>query len=375
MDRGDKDYYKILGVDRSASKEEIKKAYRKLARKYHPDLNPGDKEAEEMFKAISEAHDCLSDDSKRRLYDEFGKEGLKPGFDPDRAREYRTWADSAKEWQWSSEGEEFGRYTSFEDLFGEIFKNGKTGPIKGKDLEYVMEVDLIDAIKGFTGSIDIWRSRTCPRCNGTGMKFNGTANRCMQCQGTGKIQVVKGPLKFTRNCPECRGTGLKEIEPCPDCGGEGFSRFSERLRFTVPAGVNEGSRVRLAGKGEPGPNGLNPGDLYIVIRLKPHPTVERKGNDLYMDLPVTVHEAMAGATINVPTPHGEIMVKVPSGTQAGKYLRIKGKGLYDRSKGINGDLFLRVVVKVPDLKDGEALDAAEKLEKYYEKDLRKDIRF
>jgi molecular chaperone DnaJ len=374
MNREDQDYYKILGVDRNASKEDIKKAYRKLARKYHPDINPGDKEAEEMFKAISEAYDCLSDDSKRRLYDEFGKEGLRPGFDPEKAREYREWEDSAKRWQWSQDEEEFGKYTRFEDIFSNIFKERQGGPKKGNDIEYILEVDLIDAIKGFTQFIEINRAKPCWKCNGRGIRLNGSVKPCEQCQGRGEVQMIKGPLKFTRTCPKCGGSGKSNIEPCPECNGEGINRFSEKLRVNVPGGVNEGSRIRLSGKGEHGINGGPDGDLYIIIKLKPHPIIDRKGNDLYMDLPITVYEAMAGATIKVPTLHGELKVRVPPGIQAGKQLRIKRKGLYDRIKGDYGDLFLRIVIKVPESREGEALDAAEKLENFYQKDLRKDIR-
>lgn len=373
------DFYSILGVSKSASKEEIKKAYRRLARKHHPDINPGKKDSEQKFKEISRAYDALGNDEKRKLYDEFGEEGLQSGFDADKARQYRQWGSFRQEAAGGA-GPGFGRYESYEDIFGDIFGSGpgrgafgRATAARGRDVEHEMTIDLVSALKGFETEISMQMMSPCSVCKGSGTDPGAGISTCPSCGGSGRIDVAQGPMHFTKSCPRCQGHG-QIGKPCPKCGGRGQVQGSERIKVTIPRGVKDGSRVRLAGKGEPGVGGGPSGDLFLVIRLRPHPFLERKGDDLHMEVPVTVREAVAGGRITVPTVDGEIRVKVPAGSQSGQTLKVRNKGAFNPKTGQAGDLMIKLIVKVPKSDDPGVVEAAEKMDRFYGWDVRRDIR-
>jgi len=368
-----KDLYTILGVPRSASADDIKKAYRKLARRYHPDVNPGDKSAEERFKQISHAYDVLSDPEKRKTYDEFGAEGLQAGFDAARARAAGEWAQRARSGaDFFGEGG-FGRYGSVEDIFGDIFGGGARGaPLAGEDLETTLEIGLLDAIRGVSTHITIDRPETCASCGGSGNE-KASETVCSECQGSGRVQLARGPVKFARSCPRCAGAGRIGGRPCSTCAGRGQTAHRERLKVHIPAGVDTGSRVRVAGKGAAGGPGGHPGDLHIVVRVRPHPLLERRGADLYLDLPITVGEAILGATVTVPTPDGSVRVKVPAGSQSGKLLRVRGHGVPALKGGARGDLYLCLMVQVPVDGSDKVREAVRTVDEAYGKDPRSGL--
>ncbi|MGB6064932.1 MAG: molecular chaperone DnaJ [Desulfomonilaceae bacterium] len=382
----DKDLYGTLGVKKDATTDEIKKAYRKLARKYHPDVNPGNKDAEDKFKAISEAHEVLSAPEKRKIYDEFGYDGLRAGFDPEQARQYRQWqqaggfergAGTRGPFRGGPSGQESFKYSGFEDVFSDLF-GGATGPSaprgprKGLDIESSLEIDFLTAIKGATTRITLQKPTACATCGGTGY-VPGKDSVCKTCKGTGQTRVAQGPFNFSQTCPECGGTG-RTGERCPQCGGAGAVASSETIDVNIPAGVKDGSRIRLAGKGEPGRGGGPPGDLYIVTHIRAHPIFKRDGDSLIVDVPVTVGEAMNGAEITVPTPSGPVQLKIPRGTRSGQRLRLKGKGVPNLKTKTPGDMFVTVRVQVPSTGDAEALKAASALDRFYREDIRRDIR-
>jgi molecular chaperone DnaJ len=361
------DLYKSLGVTKGASEEEIKKAYRKLARKHHPDVNPGNAQAEERFKEISFAYDVLSDPEKKKTYDEFGFDALHSGFDPKRARADREWAAGGG-------GGGFGKYANFEDIFGDIFgeRGGfrRRSAIRGTDLELALEIDLLEAVRGAMKPISFRRRALCSECSGAGGQG---ASPCADCGGSGQVRVGDGPIAFGRACPRCQGRGQVFARTCPKCGGSGHTEETERLNVRIPPGVDEGSKIRLAGKGEPGSGGGSSGDLYITIHVRPHPLLERKGGDLHLDLPVTVGEAALGASVTVPTIDGEVTLKIAPGSQSGQRLRLRGKGIKD-AKGKAGDLYVRLSVQVPKNGDERVREAVSALEKLYEESPRKNLR-
>lgn len=374
-----RDFYKVLGVSKSATQEQIKKAYRKLARKWHPDVNPGNKEAEQKFKEISAAYEVLGDEAKRKLYDEFGEEGLQPGFDPEKAREYAKWRAHQEE-PWSGAGAGFGRYESYEDIFGDLFgfspgEGGFRGAraVKGRDLEHDMTIDLLSALRGMETEFRLQKSGPCPRCHGSGTDPKGRVRVCPVCGGSGRQDVAEGPIRFTKPCPRCGGHG-QIGDTCPECHGSGHVMGTETIRVAIPPGVKDGSRVRVAGKGEPGMGGGKPGDLYLRIHIQPHPLLERKGDDLHMEVPVTVAEAMGGATITVPTPDGPVRLKVPPKSQSGQTLRLRGKGASNPKTKKRGDLLVHLAVKVPRTEDPEILEAARRMEGFYGGDVRGNLR-
>ncbi len=400
-----KDYYQVLGVSKDADQAAIKKAYRKLARKWHPDINPGNKEAEARFKEISEAHDSLGDEKKRKLYDEFGEDALKSGFDAEKAREYKNWQGQGfggAGWRQAGAGgaggqggDDFGRYQSYEDVFsdfGDLFGFGGAGasaggqgraaggfagrpaPRKGHDLEHEMTIGLLSALRGFETDLALQKTDTCARCHGAGVDPTAETSTCGACDGTGRQNVAQGPMTFTKACSQCGGAG-RLGPPCPECGGKGQRQVTEKIRVTIPKGVREGARVRVAGKGEAGAGGGPAGDLYLLIHIQPHPLLRREGDDLHMDVPVTVQEALAGATITVPTPDGAVNLKVPAGSQSGRVLKLKGRGAVNMKTRQPGDLLARLAVRVPKSQDKEVLKAAETLQKHYERDVRGDLRF
>jgi molecular chaperone DnaJ len=334
-----RDLYAVLGVARTATTDEIKKAYRKLARKHHPDVNPGNKAAEERFKEISQAHDVLSDEKTRAAYDEFGDDALQAGFDADKAREYRRWQEAARAQGRFGGGRARantggGSFGGFEDLFGGIFSRGEPPPQRGGDVEVAVTVELLEAVRGTSRTINVRRPVTCKECAGEGVTGRGA--------------------------------------PCPRCGGAGEIEEASRLNVKIPPGVETGSRVRVAGKGGGGSSGGPSGDLYIVVEVRPHPLLQREGNDLTLEVPITVPEAVRGASITVPTPDGDVSLRIPAGTQSGKRFRLRGKGVPHLQGRGRGDFFVRAMVHVPLSVDGVD-DALRILETGYGESPRKDL--
>jgi molecular chaperone DnaJ len=370
----ERDYYQILGVERSASHDDIRKAYRKMARKYHPDINPGNKEAENTFKDLSVAYDVLGDPDKRKLYDEFGEVGLAAGFDAEKARSYRQWQDRSAR---SGGGYEYN-VDDLGDIFGDLgglFGGGRatrTGPVPGGDIEAAMDIDFLDAVRGFQTSLTLQRPVQCETCHGAGTRPGSTPTTCPECGGTGGKPVVQGPLQFRATCPRCKGSGQLPGDPCAACGGTGRVMRSETIRVNIPPGAEPGKRIRLRGKGEAGVRGGAAGDLYIVPRIRPHPILTRSGRDLSMELPITVGEAVNGASVEVPTAIGTLSVKIPAGAQSGQRLRVRGRGVPAHGKSPAGDLYLRLMVRVP--KEKIAHDVLEKIDRAYTEDVRKDLR-
>lgn len=333
-----RDYYEVLGVKREASIAEIKKAYRKLAKKYHPDVNPGNKQAEERFKEITEAYMVLSDPEKRKKYDRIGHQAFEGDFDFSR--------------MYSQQGQPFGGfnfsgYGDLEDILGDLFtKRGRArpGPMRGEDLQYAMEIGFEEAAKGFTTEITYNREVKCPECDGSGTRLGSAKQACYECGGTG--QKTGGFLNLPQPCPRCRGTGQININPCGRCQGSGKANTHEKIKVRIPAGVDTGSRVRLKGKGGAGIQGGPGGDLYIITKVQPHPWFERKGDHIYLELPLTVSEAALGSKVMVPTIEGPTMITVPPGTQSNQKLRLKGKGIA-RKDGMKGDQIVTVKILVP----------------------------
>ncbi len=386
------DFYEILGVKKDAAQDEIKKAYRKLARKWHPDINPGNKDAEQKFKEISMAYDCLGNAEKRKLYDEFGEDSLNSGFDAEKAREYKKWgaydhgsagqAGRASGGGWSS-AQDFGKYQSYEDIFGDLFgsggggrsgfSSGRSTSSKGRDMEHDMTIDLLSALKGFETELSMQKMKDCTACSGSGIDSSKGMSTCQTCGGSGRVNIADGPINFTKPCPQCHGHGSTG-EPCKQCSGQGKTMAEERIRVTIPKGVKEGSKVRVAGKGEPGFNGGAAGDLYLKIHVKPHPLLKRENDDLLMEIPVTVAEAIAGGTIPVPTIDGMVNLKIPPKSQSGQTMRLKGKGANDLKTGNRGDMKVKLIVKVPQTDDSDVIEAAKKMSAHYREDLRKDLK-
>lgn len=349
-----REYYEVLGVKRTASAGEIKKAYRRLARKFHPDVNPGDKRAEERFKEVQEAYEVLSDAEKRKTYDRYGfyREGQPgpepggqpgggfPGFDFD-----------------FSNTEEASGSRSFGDIFSELFggrrsrAESRPTPEHGRDLEYHITVPFIQAIKGTEAKISVTHREGCPRCGGSGSISGSRTQTCPTCGGKGQVQQSHGPMRFQTTCPQCRGTGQIRVGDCPVCGGTGTVQKVEALTVRIPAGVNNGSRVRVPGKGDAGESGGPPGDLYLVIHVQAHHFFEREGNDIVCRVPLTVTEAALGAKIEVPTIDGKTLMKIPAGTQSGQKFRLRGRGAPSLKGGIHGDQIVEVRVVLPKIRD------------------------
>jgi molecular chaperone DnaJ len=381
------DYYQILGVSRTASAEEIKKTFRKLARKYHPDVNPGDKAAEEKFKQLNAAFEVLSDEKKRRLYDEFGEDAARIGFDEQKAARYRAYrsarAGGGAPFGGGGAGADFDLGDIFGDIFGragaggagfdvgDLFGRGAgartTGPTPGEDITARLTLGFSEALTGTERSIAVQRPGRCQRCQGSGQV--GTPTSCATCGGTGRVRRSTLRGVSSGACPTCRGTG-RAAPPCPSCQATGVVEETARLTVKIPAGVDTGSKVRLAGQGAAGSRGGAPGDLYIETQVTEHPLVRREGDDLYMDLPVTVGEAMLGAEVRVPTFQGEVTVKVPEGSQSGRRMRLRGRGAPSLKGGTPGDLYLTLQVKVPEHPSSEARQAAEELARAYQTDVR-----
>jgi molecular chaperone DnaJ len=322
--------YETLGVAKNASHDEIKKAYRKLVREHHPDRNPGDAAAEERFKDVQAAYDLLSDPEKRKQYDTFGEAGARgPGG---------------------------GGFTTADfdlgDLFGGLFGRGARsarGPVpeRGADLETEVRLSFQDALEGATVRVPVETETACHTCGGSGARPGTAPKICPQCNGRGVVSESQGFFALSQPCPRCRGNGTIIEDPCPTCRGSGRERTTKRYQVKIKPGVSDGTRIRLAGKGEPGRNGGPAGDLYVVTRVAPSPLYERRGADLVLEVPVTYPEAALGATVEVPTPDGPVSLKVPAGSHDGKLLRLKGRGAPKLNGGGKGDLLARVRVTVP----------------------------
>jgi chaperone protein DnaJ len=390
-----KDPYATLGVARNASAEEIKKAYRKLAKKLHPDVNPGDKKAEERFKDVSAAFEVLGDPKKRALFDEFGEVALRPGFDEEKAQKFREYQRAAAGAGRGGGGFGFGGFEGFSgggmdpsdlgdlgSMFGDLFTQRRQGaarrrasePQVGDDVEAAIEVDLRDAVLGAEREITLQRPARCPECKGSGAKPGSKPQRCPQCNGSGEVKVAGGLMRAP--CPRCQGSG--EIkEPCPRCRGEGTVLEAARLRVKIPPGVETGSRVRLAGQGSPGERGGETGDLYLRITVRPHPAVRIDGRDLSLDLPITAAEALQGAEVTAPTFEGPVKLKIPPGSQSGRRLRLRGRGLPALRAGTTGaprgDLYVVLQIVLPP-DSAAARAAAADLQKLYPPDVRQDVR-
>ncbi len=389
----DKDLYELLGVSRAASPDEIKKAYRKLARKYHPDVNPGDKQAEERFKEVTAAFEVLSDPKKRALYDEMGPDAARIGFDPEKADAWRQWKSAQ---QRSARGGPVGDFGGFEfgedfdlgDILGSIFGGGRkrggaasaaaaaastAAATPGSDLQLDIEVSLREAVKGGERTLSFLRPGRCDRCAGTGMLPGGGRGRsCPTCGGSGRTRTTRGPVSFSGTCPTCGGSG-RVANACPKCSGAGVIEESARVTVRIPAGVADGSKIRLAGQGGAGERGGPPGDLYLVPKIAAHPHVRREGSDLYMPLPITVGEALRGAEVKVPTFDGTFTLKVPAGSQSGRKLRLRGLGVPPLKGGNRGDLYAELQIVLPESSSEAARRAVDELEKAYRKDVRGEL--
>ncbi len=338
-----RDYYEVLGVDKNADDSAIKSAYRKLAKKYHPDMNPGDKEAEQKFKEASEAYAILSDADKRQKYDQFGHAAFDQGgggggfggFD-------FTGADM---------GDIFG------DIFGDLFGGGRSrrannGPMRGADLRASVRITFDDSVKGCEKELEVVLKDPCPKCNGTGAKPGTSPETCSKCGGKGQVvytqQSLFGMVQNVRTCPECNGTGKIIKEKCPDCYGTGFISSKKKISVTIPAGIDNGQSIRIRGKGEPGVNGGPRGDLLVEVLVTRHPVFQRRDTDIYSTVPITFPLAALGGTIRIKTVDGEVEYDVKAGTQTDTTVRLRGKGMPSlRNKNVRGDHYVTLVIQVP----------------------------
>jgi len=334
-----RDYYEILGVDRGASDADLKKSFRRLAMKYHPDRNPGDATAEEKFKEAKEAYDVLSDANRRATYDRFGH-------------------DAARQQGAAGGAGGFGGFSGnaggFSDIFGDIFSDifgqgggGQRGPQRGSDLRYHLDLELEDVMRGTTVDIKVQGWTACRTCDGTGSRERKKPEACTRCRGAGQIRMQQGFFTVQQTCPTCQGKGAVVPDPCRTCAGTGKEQKPKTLSVKIPAGVDDGDRVRLSGEGEAGELNAPSGDLYVEIRVKPHPIFTREGNNLYCDVPINFSVAALGGELEVPTLEGRVNLHIPEETQTGKVFRLKGKGMTSIHQRGVGDLFCKAVVETP----------------------------
>jgi molecular chaperone DnaJ len=326
-----KDYYDILGVERDANEDVIKKAYRKLAMKYHPDRNPDSREAEEKFKEAKEAYEILSDSEKRQTYDRFGHAGVEASM--------------------GSGGNDFEAFgDAFSSIFDDLFSGGRgnrSNVYRGADLRYNLEITLEEAARGAEKTIRIPTVEECETCNGSGAKPGTKAKTCPNCGGSGQIRTQQGFFSIQQPCRKCNGSGRFIPEPCPDCRGAGRVKKQKTLEVKIPAGIDESMRLRHAGHGEPGVNGGPPGDLYVEIHIRPHSVFEREHDDLHCEMPISFTTAALGGEIEIPTLDSVARLKIPAETQSGKVFRLRGKGIRNVRSQIQGDLHCHVVVETP----------------------------
>jgi molecular chaperone DnaJ len=386
-----KDYYETLSIPRAADPDEIRKAYRKLARKYHPDLNPGDKAAEERFKRVQEAYDILSDENKKKIYDQYGfySDNIPPNGGGSRQDapggpnfEGFDFAEYLRQQQPRQPGGGGATYEdaersgsgSFRDIFGQFFGGrGKQAPQpeRGADLEYGLNVDFWQSIRGTQVRLNISRQETCETCHGSGAAGNNVAV-CPECDGTGTVTQMAGAMKFNLTCNRCGGSGrLKNA--CPTCRGEGRLSRPDTVEVRIPQGVASGSRLRVAGKGNAGTAGGPAGDLYITIRVEEHPFFKRDGDNINIQVPLTVSEAGLGAKIEVPTIDGRALLKIPQGTQNGQKFRLREKGVFNGKKSTRGDEIVEVFLQAPDVGDERTRELLRELAQVQTEDVRSDI--
>jgi len=333
-----RDYYTVLGVNRDATEEAIKKAYRKLAMKHHPDRNPDEKGAEDKFKEAKEAYEILTDARKRAAYDQFGHAGVDPS------------AGGAR----GPGPEGFGGFSdAFGDIFGEIFgaqrggRGGGNGVYRGADLRYNLELGLEDAARGTEAKIRIPTHEACETCHGSGAKPGTQPKQCPSCHGRGEVRVSQGFFSIQQTCPTCHGTGKVVADPCAACHGAGRVKKHKTLSVKIPAGVDQDDRIRLTGEGEAGMNGGPPGDLYVVVNLKPHAVFQREGADLHCEMPISFAVAALGGEIEIPTLEGHAKIKIPAETQSGQVFRLRNKGIRPVRGSVTGDLYCHVALETP----------------------------
>ncbi len=326
-----RDYYEVLGVDKGAADSDIKKAYRRVAMKYHPDRNPDDPDADHKFKEATEAYDILMDREKREAYDRFGHAGVDPGM--------------------GGGGFGGGNFSDiFGDVFGDIFgggRGGRGGPQRGSDLRYTLDISLEDAVRGTTVEIKVPSLSTCEKCDGSGAKKGSSPTTCGTCGGMGQVRMQQGFFQVQQTCPTCRGRGKTITDPCNACHGQGRVEKTRKLSVKVPPGVDTGDRIRLSGEGEAGPEGGPPGDLFVQMSVRQHNIFERDGKNLYCEVPITFVTAALGGELEVPTLDGRVKLKIPAETQTGKLFRLRGKGVKPVRGGSVGDLLCRAVVETP----------------------------
>jgi molecular chaperone DnaJ len=330
-----RDFYEVLGINRDASEQDIRKAYRKLAMKWHPDRNPDNPKAEDHFKEAQHAYEVLSDAQKRAAYDQFGHAGVDPQAGMGAA---------------GAAGGFSGFGDIFNDIFGDIFgggRGGRTNVFRGADLRYNLEIALEQAAHGFETRIRIPTMAACETCHGSGAKPGSQPQTCPTCRGAGQVRVSQGPFSIAQTCPRCHGAGKIVPNPCANCGGSGRIKQQKTLSVKIPAGVDEGDRVRLSSEGEPGVNGGPAGDLYVQVHIKAHPVFQRDHDDLHCEMPISITTAALGGEIEIPTLDGSARIRVPAESQSGKTFRLRGKGIKGVRSHVAGDLFCHVVVETP----------------------------
>ncbi len=379
------DYYETLGVPRSAKEDEIRKSYRKLARKHHPDLNPGDKAAEERFKKVQEAYDILSDAKKRQVYDQYGfysdnippgGPGAGPGAGPHDPGMGFGGFDFSEYVNQGGPGTHEAGGAGFRDIFSQFFGGRRgdratTGPEKGTDLEYGLNIDFWESIKGTQVRLNVTRQEVCDHCGGTG-SLGGSSTVCPECDGSGNVTQMAGAMKFSLTCPRCDGKGrLRNV--CPTCHGDGRIARNESVEVRIPPGAQSGSRLRVAGKGNVGRQSGPPGDLYITVRVEPHAFFHREGDDIHIQVPVTVSEAGLGAKIEVPTIDGRALLKVPQGTQNAQKFRLREKGVMNARKNKRGDEIVEVVIQAPKVQDERTKELLRELSQVNPEDPRREM--
>ena len=352
MSKVKEDYYELLGVAKTATEDELKKAYRKMAMKYHPDRNPGNKEAEESFKKVSEAYEVLNDPQKRAAYDRYGHAAFQGGAG---AGPRAGGAGGGFHDPFDIFREVFGGQGGgiFEEFFGGGGGGGGGGAQRGADLRYDLEISLEEAANGVEKEVSFRKPTTCSKCHGSGAEPGSKASRCPTCGGSGQVTTSRGFFTFRQACPTCEGAGTRIDKPCTQCGGHGRVNDTTKIKVRVPSGVDTGSKLRSAGNGEAGSHGAPSGDLYIVIHVADHDVFERQGDDLFVEIPIKFTLAALGGTIQVPTLSGKATLKIPPGTQSGTTFRLRGKGMPNLRGGYQGDQLVRVHVEVPTAMNSE----------------------